>query len=110
MARLIPNHGLPGLVESIHTSNISAGLAGTVRVTVNSVVFGLEKFIFVFSSLQKILPDGRNAYSRSARTRGSIAQLRAMVGLQGSGCSCVLAVCAGPGRRAPEPSCAWRQH
>src|SRR5258708_8529110 len=103
MARLIPNHGLPGLVESIHTSNISAGLAGTVRLTVISVVVGLEKFIFVFSSLQKILPDGRDAYSRSARTLGSIAQLRATPDLQAPRCSCSLPFSAPPTRRPPEP-------
>ena len=40
ITRATPNHGLPGLFGSIHTSKTSAGVACTVRLTVNSIVFG----------------------------------------------------------------------
>jgi hypothetical protein len=48
MARAVPNQGLPGLVESIQTSNTSAALAGIVRVTVSSIVFTANVVIFAF--------------------------------------------------------------
>jgi hypothetical protein len=39
IALAAPNHGLPGLFQSNHASNTSEGVAGIVRMTVNSMVF-----------------------------------------------------------------------
>jgi hypothetical protein len=47
MAVAAPNHGLPGLFQSNHASNTSAGVAGIVRMTVNSMVFTWVERAFV---------------------------------------------------------------
>ena len=73
MALATPNHGLPGLLESNHTSNTSAGVAAIVRVTVNSVVFICEFVIGLFSVAQGFNLEFNHAVASRNRNR-AVAQ------------------------------------